>query len=146
MATSTAASKIKAVLNQQADAINRHDARAFASSHSPNAVVVDPLYPEPLRGTDAIVKDFVDFFTAFPDLKFTLRQTLVEGDSYAIEYTLSGTHTGPLVAPSGQIPATNRRIEVPGSAFGRVNAEGHTIEERRYYDYAGVLVQLGLLE
>jgi steroid delta-isomerase-like uncharacterized protein len=145
MTTTATAQSIEKFVARRFDTANRHDVQAWASTYSSDAVVFDPGYPEPLRGTDAIAKDFADFITAFPDLKITQGLTLVDGDNYAMEYTISGTHTGPLVTPSGRISATNKRIDVPGSAFGRIDAAGRSADERRYYDFAGILGQLGLM-
>ena len=87
-------------------------------------MVHDPQYPEPLKGRNAIARDLAEFFRAFPDLRMELKQSLVVEDCYAMEYALTGTHKGPLVRPSGTIPASNRRIEVGGSAIARIGDEG----------------------
>jgi steroid delta-isomerase-like uncharacterized protein len=137
---------IKALVVRQAEAINRHDPQALASIYAPRAVVSDPQYPEPLNGRDAIARDYTDFFTAFPDLRFIVTQQHADGDDYAFEFTISGTHSGPMVGPTGHIPPTNKRIDVRGSGFGSVDAEGRIANERRYYDLAGMLGQLGLTQ
>lgn len=132
-------------ITRQFEALNRHDAAAAAAAYTADAVVLDPQYPEPLRGRNAIVKDFEELFGAFPDLEVTEKLTLIEGDAYAIEFTMRGTHKGPLIGPSGHIPATGKRVEFHGGAFGRVDAEARAIEERRSFDLTGMLSQIGLL-
>lgn len=131
---------------KEIDSLNKHDAAAFATNYAPTATVHDPAYPEPLRGTDAIKKDVADFFAAFPDLKANLHGSVVSGDKYAVEWSVSGTHKGPFAGPSGPIPATNRKVEVRGAAIGRFDDQGRIAEERRYYDLAGMMSQLGLME
>ena len=145
-ATAIVKPSIDAVVARQFERVNRHDHQAFASGYSPDAVVSDPWYPEPLKGTDALAKDFADFFVAFPDLNFSLKLTLADGDNYGAEFTMSGTHKGSMVTPTGHIPATNKRIDVRGAVFGRIDAEGRIVEERRHYDVAGMMSQLGLLQ
>lgn len=126
------------------DAINRHDANAFAALYATGAMAHDPQYPEPLKGRDAIRKDIGDFFQAFLDLQARLVRVLASGDTVASEVELSGTHKGSLAAPTGTIPPTNRRVQLRVAAFDRV--EGDMImESRRYYDLAGLMQQLGLL-
>ena len=49
------------VLDEQVAAINAHDVARFVSFYAEDAVVVDPQYPEPLRGRAAIERDIVDF-------------------------------------------------------------------------------------
>jgi steroid delta-isomerase-like uncharacterized protein len=138
-------STARETVERQFDALNRHDPQAWAANYSPDAVALDPQHPEPLKGREAIAADVFDFIAAFPDLQVELNELLGNADGYAIEFTMRGTHKGPLLGPSGHIPATNRRMEVRGSAFARLGVDGRIVEERRHYDLAGVLSQLGLM-
>jgi len=124
---------------------NDHDAEAWAGDYSENATVHDPQYPAPLEGRDAIRKDASDFFAAFPDIQFRTVSIVAGGDRVAIEGVGSGTHRGPMEGPAGTIPPTNKRAEVPYAAFVRVDSSGLITEERRYYDLAGMMQQLGLM-
>jgi steroid delta-isomerase-like uncharacterized protein len=131
------------IQKKQVDAINRHDANAFAALYAAGAIAHDPQYPEPLKGRDAIRRDIEDFFQAFPDLQARLVSVLASGDTVASEVELSGKHKGSLAGPTGAIPPTNRRIELRAATFERV--EGDLIaESRRYYDLAGLMQQLGV--
>jgi steroid delta-isomerase-like uncharacterized protein len=132
------------VIKQQIDAINGHDVARFATLYSSDAIVLDPQYPAPLSGRAEVERDMADFLKALPDLRAQLTRTLVEGSTHAAELTMSGTNTGPLALPSGTVPATNRRLEFHLAVFGRVNSNGEVVEERRYYDIADQLRQLGL--
>jgi steroid delta-isomerase-like uncharacterized protein len=133
------------LIDQHIKAFNDHNAQAWASHYTPNAVVHDPQYPEPLRGREAIQKDVEDFFSAFPDMHFTVTNTLVSGDRGAIEGIGAGTHRGPLVGPGGTIPATNRQAKIAFVAMIQLDSSGLIAEERRYYDLAGMMQQLGLM-
>ena len=130
-----------------ANAINAHDLDATTKAYSADAVAYDPMYPEPLRGQDAIRKDNEGLFRAFPDVRFEL-VNVVEADAQngAGEVRMTGTHTGPLESPTGEeIPPTNKRIEVKGAVFARVNDRAEIVEERRYYDVGTMLRQLGIM-
>jgi len=129
---------------KQISIFNAHDADGWTNSYAENATVSDPGYPEPLRGREAIRKDIVDFFTAFPDMQFTVADVITEGDKFVVEGTGTGTHQGPLQAPTGAIPPTNKRIETRFVAIGRVDGSGLITDERRYYDQASLFQQLGL--
>jgi steroid delta-isomerase-like uncharacterized protein len=124
---------------------NNHDASAWGARYAAEAVLSDPQYPEPLRGRAAIQKDVEDFFAAFPDIQFTLTDTVVSGDVAALEGTATGTHRGPMETPGGTVPATNKTVTMAFAAFIRLDGEGRITEERRYYDVAGMLQQLGLM-
>jgi steroid delta-isomerase-like uncharacterized protein len=123
---------------------NSDDAKVFAALYAPGAVVHDPLYPQPLKGRDAVYQDTVDVRRALPDARFTLHSVIESGDVAAVEYTLSGTHLGPMATPGGEIAATGKPLSMDGAVFARLDAQGEVIAEHRYYDVAGMLAQLGL--
>jgi steroid delta-isomerase-like uncharacterized protein len=132
-------------LEAQTRALNAHDGPAFASFYAEDAVVVDPQYPEPLRGRAAIEQDVGTFLKAFPDLEFSLINTLVDDRLVAGEGKIAGTNTGPIQLPGAEeIPATGRRLEFPMAFFSRLDESGKIVEERRYYDIASQQEQLGL--
>lgn len=138
--------KYQEISRKAADSFNKHDLDALAKLYAEDAVAYDPMYPEPLRGRDAIRKDTATFLRAFPDLRFEI-VTIVEKDERngAAEMRMTGTHTGPLESPTGEeIPPTKKRIELKGAVFGRLNDRGEIVEERRYYDVGTLLRQLGL--
>lgn len=129
------------------DTFNKHDLDALAKLYAADSVAYDPMYPEPLRGRDAIRKDAATFFRGFPDIRIELINTIEKNDREgADEVVLTGTQTGPLETPTGQeLPPTGRRVEMRGGGFTRLNERGEIVEERRYYDVAGVLRQLGIM-
>jgi steroid delta-isomerase-like uncharacterized protein len=129
---------------KQMDAFNRHSGADWETFYAPDAVVYDPQYPEPLRGRAAIRKDVEDFFGAFPDIRVTLRTVLEDGDAQGWEVSVAGTHKGALPLPTGDVAPTGKRIELSVGGFARVNSQGLVVEERRYFDLAGMMAQLGL--
>jgi steroid delta-isomerase-like uncharacterized protein len=132
-------------IQDQVGALNRHDPDGFAGFYTADAVIEDPQYPEPLKGRAAIRKDIAAFVAAFPDLEFTVKSVLQDGNSVAFDGVGKGTHKGPMVGPEGEIPATNRPMQVRFAALLRVNDEGLITEERRYFDLAGLMQQLGVM-
>ena len=122
-----------------------HDADGWASHCAENAVLHDPQYPEPLRGRDAVRKDVHDFFTAIPDIQFELTNTVAEGNQILVEGVGSGTHQGPMEGPSGTIEPTQKRVAIKFATVVHVDGSDMITEERRYYDMAGMMQQLGLL-
>jgi steroid delta-isomerase-like uncharacterized protein len=139
--------KFEETSRKLADAQTKHDSEAVARLYATDAVAYDPMYPEALRGRDAIAKDSDGFFAAFPDLRFEIVSVIEKDDrSGAAEISLTGTHTGPLESPTGQkIPPTNKRVELKGAGFVKLNERGEIVEERRYYDVGTFLRQLGLM-
>ena len=134
------------VIRTEVDAFNRHDPTGLGAVYAATTHVVDPFYPEALRGTDAVVKDYTEFFSAFPDARMDLGTIFSNGTSYAFEATVGGTHLGPLVGPTGLVPATNRQVTFNLAVFGQLDGQGRIAVERRHIDVAGLLGQLGLLQ
>lgn len=131
-------------ISKSVEYANSHDAKAFAGTYAEDAVVYDPFYPQPLKGRDAIEQDMVELFRAFPDISLTVGPLLQDGETFAGEYILRGTHQGPLASPGGEVAATGKSFINKGAVFSKFNAEGLVSEERRYYDVAGLMAQLGL--
>lgn len=134
------------IIRKAVDAFNRHDATAFAGVYAEDAVVYDPYYPEPLRGRAAIEKDMADFFRAFPDIHNSVKLAMSDGNTIATQIAMAGVQGGPLLLPTGEVPPTGKKLESEGGIFSRLNSQGQIVEEHRYYDVAGQMAQLGLLE
>ena len=64
------------------------------------------------------------FWTAIPDFQHEIADSVSSGTLVAIRGTASGTHTGPLAGPAGEIPASGASISFPFSAWAR-NASYH---------------------
>jgi len=117
-----------------------HDAAALAATHADKGVVISPMGGV-LEGRAEIERVYRQLFAAFHDVKVTDDDVLIDGDRVAQIARLSGTHAGDLfgLAPTG------RRVEVPIALVMKV-ADGLVLEERRIYDFTGVLVQIGVLK
>lgn len=139
------ASSTQEIVTKAIDAFNKHDADAFAALYHTEATAYDPQYSEPLKGREAIRKDIADFFEAFPDVQANVGNTLVSGNTIAFEVEIRGIHKGPLVTPTGIVPATNRPLEMRGGRFIRIDGQGRITECNRYYDLTGIMQQLGLM-
>jgi len=79
-------------------------------------------------------------FTGFPDLHWSVRDTLAEGDRVMAYSTWTGTHNGEFMG----IPATGATVSVDAWTIDRYK-NGQMTESRLIMDVAGLLVQLGVL-
>ena len=83
------------------------------------------------------------FLTAFPDLHFEVSHAIAQGDYVVLHWTATGTHSGPLVTPTGSsLPATNRTARVSGCTINEIK-NGQIARAWVYWDTAGLLSQLG---
>jgi hypothetical protein len=67
---------------------------------------------------------------------------MTPGDTATLEVVWSGTHTGPLQTPSGAIPPSNQRIEVPACLVLKVEG-GQVATYTHYFDMLTLLRQIG---
>jgi len=82
---------------------------------------------------------------AFSDLTWTVDSFVEQADAFCDEWTMAGTHTGPLELPDGtQLPATGRRVQIKGMEFVQMR-DGKIVVDNLYYDNLAVLGQLGLV-
>jgi steroid delta-isomerase-like uncharacterized protein len=132
------------VARKSIDAFNRHDKAAYAALIAADAVVYDPVYPEPMRGKKAIMEDLDASFAAIPDVHYEIQKLLAKDGDAVIEFRISGTHTGSIEGPSGSIPATNRKVTWTGAEFLKIDSKGLVVEERRYFDAESLRKQFGL--
>ena len=104
-------------------------------------VAPDAIFREPgstLHGREAFRKRVADFITAFPDLRCSIDDLVVDDDKVAVRWTLSGTHQGAF----GPYPATNKQVTLTGIGLHRV-ANGQMVEAWGCFDTLGASLQLG---
>jgi predicted ester cyclase len=84
------------------------------------------------------------FAAALPDGGHTVTRVVQSGERFAVEGRWSGTHTGPLATPAGQVPPTGRSVTLPFCATGR-QRDGRVSAVTLYLDQLAMSAQLGLL-
>ena len=94
-------------------------------------------YPSGLEGWKGY---FADFRTAFPDLHFTIEETIDDGDKVVCRCTMQGTHQGEFMG----IPATGKKVSISGMDIAHF-AGGKAVEHWANYDELGMMQQLGVI-
>jgi steroid delta-isomerase-like uncharacterized protein len=133
--------EIVALFARRIDAWARRDAAALAADHAEDAVSDSPMQGR-LEGRRRIHDVYANWFASFPDLVFTSKEILVDGDRVAQFFNIRGTQT----APFGGVPATGRRFDVNGALLFTIGKDGLFVAEQRVYDVTAMLVQLGVLK
>lgn len=129
------------ISDRYTEAINAHDVEAIAALYEDGATFSEPAGE--FTGREAIVGYWRVFFDAFPDLQGR-DDFKAEADDTAInEWSVTGTHSGPLETPEGTIPPTGRRVTMRGCDALTVR-DGLIQSHRAYYDQLGMMAQLGL--
>lgn len=127
---------------QAVTAFNSQNADAVADLYAAEAVLHDPQQPQPIRGRDAIREAYAQMFRTFPDIQVAILNRHVESNLMMYELRLTGTNSGPIPTPDGEIPATGERIDLPAAVFADLDADGRFRDTRRYYDVATMMRQL----
>lgn len=115
------------------------DAAALARGHAETGTIVSPIF-RTVQGSVDILESYQSLFATFPDWDYTAEQLVVDGHSAAEEFVVHATHTGDFMG----LPASGRRFEIQGVRVFEMK-DGLIAYERRYYDFTGLLVQLGIL-
>ena len=115
---------------------NQHNLAALDELLSPDFVDHSGITNPPnLAGTKEF---FTVLFAAFPDMRFTIRQQLAEGDKVMTHKTFQGTHQGPFMG----IPATGKQV-----AFDVIDiftvANGNLTDHWAVADQFSLMQQLG---
>jgi steroid delta-isomerase-like uncharacterized protein len=96
-------------------------------------------YPRNI-GIDEYAAQGKDWLKAFPDFHLEIEDYIVEGDRVVTRAVINGTHQGDLMG----IPATGKRVRLPGILIDRVN-DGKIIERWASWDLIGLMNQVGLM-
>jgi uncharacterized protein (TIGR02246 family) len=131
--------EILALVKRRNAAWAARDPAALAATHAENAIVASPTGGV-LQGRAEIERVYRLWFSAFPDILMHQDHVLIDGDRVVVIARLSGTHSGEFFGLS----PTGRHVEVQVALLMKV-AGGFVIDERRIYDFTGVLVQVGVL-
>lgn len=119
---------------------NSHDIERVIRFYSPDYIGDDIGQSLPLRGHDGIRTRLQEYWTAFPDLRFEVLSTLVDGNRLVNVWSGEGTHQGTIM----HIPATGHRVQVRGVSILDVQ-DDMVVHGQYIWDMAGMLRQMGLL-
>jgi len=105
---------------------------------SDDAAFFVPGRPDPVRGPAGYLEIIAMMRQGFPDIQWSLEETIAEEDKVAARFIMRGTHQGTFFGA----PPTGRKIEVQAMNFYRL-ADGRFVEERGQPDLLGLLQQIG---
>lgn len=126
-------------------AMNARDWSAWDDLHAENVVLHSPDSPGPTEGRANVQAWYKAFTDGFPDLDVKQLRLFASGDWVVGEYSVTGTHTGPLPGPEGEIAPTNNKVTMGSATVYRVEG-GKVAEIHEYFDQMSFLGQLGLME
>ncbi len=135
-----ATSLYRLILHGIIDAWNAHDGERLVEYFAPDYIGFDVAQAAPVYGQEGVYGSFQRYLSAFPDIRFTPDQIVIENDQVTMAWTASGTHQGKFM----HIPPTGRFATVKGVSI--LTFSGNKIVRGQYiWDVAGLLRALGLL-
>jgi predicted ester cyclase len=129
-------SEVEEVLQGIYEAINTGDLVLLDKFVAPGYVE----HSEGFQGVEPFKQQVTAFRAAFPDLRVTIEDVLIDGDRFASRTTVTGTHTGDLMG----MPATGKHISVEAVDIGRVGS-GQAQERWGGLNMFSMLTQLGVI-
>jgi steroid delta-isomerase-like uncharacterized protein len=124
-------------------AYNEKNWDALKAALSPKIVYDEVSTQRKVQGIKDVLGVWKGWATAIPDSKAKFHSALVSGNTVVVEVTWRGTHKGPLQMPTGEIPATGKKIELRACQVFEI-AGGKAQSMRQYFDMATLLQQLGV--
>jgi len=136
---STSAQANKGVVRRYLDAFNDRDWETLAELLDED--VVEHGIHEELHGPDAVVEYLREHFRMFPDYTGETEAVVAEGDTVAVRYSVSGTHSGEY----RDVEASGLTADWTGMAMYRVE-DDRIAEVWLEEDRLGLLEQLEAVE
>ena len=130
------------VLNKSLEAFAKGDWKSYRDCCTDDIVYEEEATHRRVQGADKFIELLKAWRTAFPDLRSTLKQTVMSGDAIVAELEWEGTHKGPLAGPFGTIAATGKVGKTPAVMVLRID-NGKIRENRHYFDLMTILAQIG---
>jgi len=116
------------------------DAAALAADHTEDGTFESQAAGK-VRGREAIKGVYDYWLQAFPDLEFTWREPVIDGDRVAIFWHFRGTLAGEFFGHA----KPGARVEFPGAGEYVASPDG-IVSVKHVFDFTGALISAGVLK
>lgn len=130
---------IRALFERRAEVWARRDPAALAATYTEDATVSSPMFPR-AQGRGAIEQSYASLFRIFPDWEMTFEEVCLDGARAMQACSVRASQMGEFMG----IPGSGRRVEFACVLIFDLR-DGLIAQERRVYDFTGMLIQLGIL-
>lgn len=101
--------------------------------------LISPDISGPTMGPAAYKNEIAAFVAGFPDLRFTVEETICEKDKIVASWTFTGTHKGEFLG----IAPTNKKVSVAGITIHQIE-DGKILDSQAVWDAISLFQQLGV--
>jgi steroid delta-isomerase-like uncharacterized protein len=119
------------------EVFNQGDYETVAEIYAEDAVIHDPLSPEPLD-RDGLIAMLEGIRATFPDVAYADYTMLAQDDRVVVQYALTGTFTNEF----NGVPPTGEPVTVFGADLWQI-ADGKIVEAYFVYDTLSMMQQMG---
>jgi steroid delta-isomerase-like uncharacterized protein len=99
----------------------------------------DPVFPHMIAGVESMQHHIERCRRAFPDLKYTITDTIAERDEVVTHWSMNGTQRGEFLG----MPPTNVNFLISGTSIYRIE-EGKIVEQWSNWNLMSLIEQLGM--
>jgi len=107
---------------------------------SPSHALQGPNFSGSAIGPEAYKLRVSAFYVGFPDLHWTIEDTVAEKEKVVVCWTFSGTHKGDYMG----VPATNTKVSFDGMTIHHM-ADGKIMDSHSTWDALDLMQQLGVV-
>lgn len=127
------------------NAVNERRVDDAVKNVADNAEWTNMASGEVFRGPSGARQFIQGWLGAFDNLKIDIKRVIATDKEVVTEFIGRGTHTGTLQTPNGELPATNRKVELPCCEIATIE-NGKLTRGATYLDTLTMLTQLGVEE
>lgn len=127
--------QMEAIAENYVNVLNEHRLDLFPTLFSEDYLLESTAGT--FDGLGAVTGIMSALFDAVPDLQYSIDEILVDGDSFVLRYSYTGTHVGELFG----FPGTGDIIHCTGLEIDRVEG-GRIVETQNFTDLHCLLTQL----
>ncbi len=136
---------VKEIIRAGIERWNAHDREGFLDLFDDEVAFVNEPTGEELKGREEFGKGFYDMQTeAYPDTELKDLLILAEGNTVFMTGSFTGTHTGVMHAPIGDLPPTGKHVKSPFAFVAEVH-DSKVKRARMFYDRLLTLEQEGVV-
>lgn len=117
---------------------NKRNLKVIHELISPSHALQGPNIFGTSVGPEAYKHQVSRFLEGYPDLRWTIEDTIADKDKVVACWTISGTHQGNFMG----VPATGKKIFVDGMTIHQI-AAGKIMDSHSIWDSLGMMQQLG---
>jgi hypothetical protein len=135
---------VREAFEKGTETFNAHDMDGFAAMLADEVVFKAPGGVRGV-GKKACIEFYGSWLGAFPDARVDMQGLYIVDDVAVEEGAFTGTHTGVLKSPAGEVLPTGLRVIIPYIQVLRIR-DGKHVSFNLMFDRLSMLEQLGLVQ